>query len=354
MTILFALATFACLFSASPVSAADLKWTDLSASIPTTVLDKTSDYPMLSFASSRGTEWLVGNPNQLFQVTSKGKIFDLTPDLKKSGFQKIRQVASDGQTWLVIGDSGPWFTQPDLAFRFDGMYWKNVSPVMAALPPQEWLSQVTGKRGLWILPTNRSLYVWHSDLKEIVNVLLPGELIRDGFSRMEFHALAQGWLARVDSPKVTRYYLFDGQNFTDAGQRLGVMNNTTAIGSDGGRALVMTAVNENKRCSIRALLFNGTTVRRLDASFRNFVDRAKNEIRFFPEASMVWDGKSWLMADRSRHLATYDGHQPANLLPPTRDSFIVTAYGMAGQSLHAGFTRDKNSRLIPRLVLTQE
>jgi len=193
---LLSLAWAAWFFGAQTARAADagLKWVDLSASIPTTTLDTTVSYPLLSLASSRGTEWLAGNPNQLFQVTSQGKIFDLTPDLKKFGFQKIRQVACDGQNWLVIGDSSPWFTQPDLAFRYDGVYWKNVSPVMAALPPQEWVGRIVGKHGLWIIPTNRSLFVWQSSLKQIVNVSLPNELVRNGYQELKLYPIRKaGW-----------------------------------------------------------------------------------------------------------------------------------------------------------------
>ncbi|MFA6503625.1 MAG: hypothetical protein WCT54_01570 [Patescibacteria group bacterium] len=267
--------------------AASLSWTDLSAQIPTTTLDEMADYPLLSFASSRGTEWLVGNPNQLFQVTSQQKIFDLTPDLKKFGLQKIRQVASDGQGWIVVGDSSPWYSQPDLAFLYDGMYWKNASGVMASLPPQEWVGQIIGKRGLWIIPTSRGLFVWQSSLKTIANIPLPKNLMDNGFDKIDFYALKYGWLMAVEIGQDKHHYLFDGQNFQDVSPRIGQTNKTTAIGSNGAAALIVTAQTDTKIPKVTATYFDGRSSYKLDAHFRACVDQKNKAIKFFPESDIV-------------------------------------------------------------------
>ena len=346
-----------------PIYAAEpaLRWTDLSGSVPTTTLDQTASYPLLSFASSRGTEWLAGSPNQLFQVTSKGKIFDLVPDLKKFGFQKIRQVASDGQSWLVIGDSGPWFSQPDLAFRYDGIYWKNVSPVMAALPPQEWVGQIVGKRGFWIIPTSRSLIVWQSSLKTIANIPLPPEIIQNQYQEMIFYPLRTGWLMDIKTSAGRCFYIFDGQNFKKADRFLGAINQTTTLASNGAAVLSLTAINSPLRkgdkggsATVIATYFDGQSSRRLDQHFMSFVDNKKKEILFFPEAGMVWDGKSWLLKDFRKHLMIFNGRNPAWRLPDTRDTFIDSAYGTSGAALHVGYNKNSRGELIPRLVMTQE
>lgn len=331
-----------------------LRWADLSGSIPTTTLDLTAGYSLLSFASSRGTEWLAGNPNQLFQVTSKGKIFDLTPDLKKFGFQKIRQVSSDGQSWLVIGDSSPWFSQPDLAFRYDGLYWKNVSPVMAALPPQEWVGQIVGKRGFWIIPTSRSLIIWQSSLKTIANIPLPPELIQNSYQEIIFYPLRTGWLMDVKTSAGRCFYVFDGQNFKRADRFLGAINQTTTLASNGAAILSLTALTGPKKLAIIATYFDGQSSRRLDQHFLSFVDNKKKEILFFPEAGIVWDGKSWLLKDYRKHLMIFNGRNPAWRLPDTRDTFIDSAYGTSGAALHVGYNKNSQSSLVPRLVLTQE
>ncbi|MHB8831152.1 MAG: hypothetical protein ACYC44_03510 [Patescibacteria group bacterium] len=331
-----------------------LRWTDFSSSIPTTTLDMTTGYPLLSFASSRGTEWLAGSPNQLFQVTSKGKIFDLTPDLKKFGFQKIRQVASDGQSWLVIGDSGPWFSQPDLAFRYDGMYWKNVSPVMASLPPQEWVGQIVGKRGFWIIPTSRSLIVWQSSLKTIANIPLPPEIIQNQYQEMIFYPLRIGWLMDVKTFAGRSFYIFDGQNFKKADRFLGAINQTTTLASNGAAVLSLTAVTGPKKLAIVATYFDGQSSRRLDQHFISFVDNKKKEILFFPEAGMVWDGKSWILKDFRKHFSIFNGRSPVSKLPDTRDFFIESAYGISGAALHVGYNKNSQGKLVPRLVMTQE
>lgn len=334
--------------------AASLNWTDLSAQIPTTTLDETADYPLLSFASSRGTEWLVGNPNQLFQVTSQQKIFDLTPDLKKFGFQKIRQVASDGQGWIVVGDSSPWYSQPDLAFLYDGMYWKNASGVMASLPPQEWVGQIIGKRGLWIIPTSRSLFVWQSSLKTIANIPLPKNLMDSGFDKMDFYALKYGWLMVVETGPDKHCYFFDGQNFQDVGRRLGLMNKTTSIGSNGAAALIVTAQTDAKTPKVTATYFDGRSSYKLDAHFRACVDQKNKAIKFFPESDIVWDGKNWLMLDYRNHLTSFNGRSAVSVLPDTRDIFVSSAYGTSGTSLHVGFAKNNRDELVPRVVMTVE
>ncbi|MDD5726092.1 MAG: hypothetical protein PHC53_01620 [Patescibacteria group bacterium] len=342
-----------------------LRWTNLSSSVPTTTLDQTASYPLLSFASSRGTEWLAGSPNQLFQVTSKGKIFDLTPDLKKFGFQKIRQVASDGQSWLVIGDSSPWFSQPDLAFRYDGIYWKNVSPVMASLPPQEWVGQIVGKRGFWIIPTSRSLIVWQSSLKTIANIPLPPEIVQNQYQEMIFYPLRIGWLMDVKTSAGRCFYVFDGQNFKRADRSLGAINQTTTLASNGAAILSLTALSPTisplskgegggGKPTIVATYFDGQSSRRLDQHFISFVDNKRKEILFFPEAGMVWDGKSWLLKDYRKHLMLFNGRAPVSRLPDTRDTFIDSAYGASGLALHVGYNKNSQGDLVPRLVMTQE
>jgi hypothetical protein len=354
-----------CLGLAHPTLAAPvLKWTDLSPQIPTTTLDQTANYPLVSFASSRGTEWLAGNPNQLFQVTSKGKIFDLTPDLKNYGFQKIRQIASDGQGWLVVGDSSPWFTQPDMAFQFDGMYWKNVSPIMASLPPQEWVGQIVGKRGFWIIPMSRSLIIWQSSLKTIANIPLPNELIQSGYKKMDVYPLRTGWLMSVLTNGGRCFYVFDGQGFKKADQSFGAINRTTTFASNGAAVLALTAITPSTSplrkgekggsATIVATYFDGAASRRLDSHFSSFVDATKNEILFFPEAGLVWDGKNWILKDYRRHLMIFNGRSPASRLPDTRDNFIDSAYGTNGYALHVGYNKNSRGELVPRLVMTSE
>lgn len=342
-----------CLAYVEPADAASLNWTDLSANIPTSTLDETFDYPLLSFASGRGTDWLCGNPSKLFLVTSKGVVFDLTPELKKSGFQKIRQVASDGQNWLVIGDSGPWHAQPDLAFRYDGLYWKNVSRIMNGLPAQEWVGKIAGKRGTWLIPTRKSLFIWQNSLSEVAHVPLPPELRDSGYTDMVFYPTNNLWLVAAKTKNGPLYYLFDGMGFAKADGLIPFGNVTPAIGTNGAAVLAISAHTAPKPV-IMASYFDGTKSYRMDTHFTSFVDYKNNFIRFFPESSIVWNGKSWMLADRKKHLAMFNGREKAFDLQPTRDNFVESAYGKDGLTLHAGYTKDAIGRLIPRLALSRQ
>lgn len=339
--------------SAQQTNGAELVWTDLSAQIPTTTLDQNTAYPLLSFSSSRGHEWLAGNPNQLFQVTSKEKIFDLTPDLKKFGFEKIRQVASDGSHWLVIGDSGPWFNQPDLAFKYDGMYWHNVSFIMTALPPQEWIGRIAGKKNLWLLPTGKSLYVWHSSLNSLLKMNLPPELTGYGQIDFKFYSVENGWLVRTVNRNGQNYYLFDGQNFKNINQSLRA-GQTSCIASNGSAIIVLETSSEIEDVkNLQATYYDGYKFQILDRLIKPLVQNTEGS---WDERNshIVWDGKNWLLFNHDRRMAEFNGRQPLHFLSDTKDYFINSGYGTAGSTLHVGYVISQEGTMTPRLVMTSQ
>ncbi len=332
---------------------AELTWTDLSPQIPPTTLDQNTVYPLLSFSSSRGTEWLAGNPNQLFHVTSKEKIFDLTPDLKKIGFEKIRQVASDGSHWLVIGDSSPWFNQPDLAFEYDGLYWHNVSFIMAALPPQEWIGRIAGKKNLWLLPTSKSLYVWHSSLNSLLKIDLPPELIDHGQIDFKFYSVQNGWLVKTINRTGLNLYLFDGQNFKNINQNLRA-GQMSCMASNGSAVIALeTFPGAENINSLQTSYYDGNKFQILDRLLKPLT---QNIDVYWDERNshIVWNGKNWLLFNQDRRIAEFNGRQPLHFLSNTKDYFINSGYGTAGSALHVGYAINQEGTMMPRLVMTSQ
>lgn len=343
----------AMILPAKQTLANELVWTDLSTQIPQTALDQNIAYPLLSFSSSRGTEWLAGNPNQLFQVTSKEKIFDLTPDLKQFGFEKIRQVTSDGQHWLVIGDSSPWFNQPDLAFEYDGMYWRNVSFIMTALPPQEWIGRIAGKKNLWLLPTSKSLYAWHSSLNNLLKIDLPAELAGHGPIDFKFYSVQNGWLTKTVNRAGQSFYYFDGQNFKNInhGLKAGQMS---CIASNGSAVISLEASSGDVDAkNIQATYYDGYRFQKIDGLLKPL---SQSTAGYWDERNshVVWDGKKWLLLNDDRRIAEFDGRRSLHFLSNTKDYFINSGYGMAGSALHVGYAINQDGKMIQRLVMTTQ
>lgn len=339
--------------SAQQTNGAELTWIDLSAQIPTTTLDQNINYPLLSFSSSRGREWLAGNPNQLFQVTSKEKIFDLTTDLKKIGFEKIRQVASDGSHWLVIGDSSPWFNQPDLAFKYDGMYWHNVSFIMTALPPQEWIGRVAGKKNIWLLPTGKSLYVWHSSLNSLLKINLPPELTGQGQIDFKFYSVENGWLVKTNNRHGQNFYLFDGQNFKNISQNLRA-GQRSCIASNGSEVILFETIpSAEAGQNVQASRYHGYGFQTIDKLLNPLTQNSSGSWEE-QNSHAVWNGKNWLIFNHDRRMAGFDGRRPLFLFKETKDYFINSGYGTTGSALHVGYAVNKNGEMLPRLVMTTQ
>lgn len=322
---------------------AELTWSDLSTKIPATVLDEHVDMPLFSLVASRGQEWIAGNPNQLVFVTAKG-VTDLTLQLKEFGFRSVRQIASDGQQWLVVGDSGYWQAQPDLAFRFDGKYWKNVSFVMGQMPPQEWIGQIVGRRGLWLLPTARGLYAWDNGMTQIAAIPLSDE-IRDSRSRT-FHAVRDAWIADIiNKDGARKFFRFDGETFTDITPKFNGADTRIALASNG--ADVFAAWPKGIYTDGVKIRSVGRALAALDGTKRKPTPHA-----FWSDGLAVWNGKRWILWDAQKNLSTFDS-RAAVRLPDTRDTFLDAGYGTNGSVLFVGYAT-VNGKMKPKIVIASE
>ncbi len=347
----------------TPHSVLEADWLDLSAQIPTTKLDDYADTPYLSMVTSRGDQWLAGNKNQLFMVNGD-KIKDLTPDLKDFGFVSLRQVAGDGQSWLVIGDSGFWNAQPDLAFVYDGVYWKNVSYLMSNLPPEEWVGHAVGKRGLWVIPTSHGVYIWDSSLTQPASVAYPAAFREPGVSDINFHAVENGWVAeftQANGPKSKafgsrvldrRFFFFDGTSFKEITGAFRGLGDRSVVGSDGTKIFAFGVSRTlPKTASIQGLLSDGNSTQDLARIVRRLWDIRETR-PLLVNGKAVWTGKGWLLTDENNNLAICDV-AVCRMQKKTRDTVLDAGYGNAGRALLVGYARDANGMLRPRMARMQ-
>lgn len=335
-----------------------LYWTDLSGKIPGAALDEKSRFPLLSFSASRGDEWLIGNPNQLFRVNARGNVADLTPELSKLGFKSIRQMAVDGQQWLIIGDSELWMTQPDLAIIYDGVYFKNVSFVLGQLSPGEWIGQIAGRRGYWIIPTEKSLYIWYSSMESAASIPLPLQF-QGHLDTLKFHSVKDAWIAeylnfdpgrtiKYGSAQFTRrFFLFDGQNFKDITRSFGGLGKDSITISNGSSILAIgSARDAQNKTSIKAFSFDGKKVRDISRPLKG------TDPDFFSEAQAVWNGKSWIIWNAQKNIIKFDSNNSISRLPDLKDSFLNAGYGTKGSVLMVGYRN--TSGIYPRLLMVTE
>ena len=270
-----------CLLSLSLPSGiiASPSWQDKSSEIPATTLDSHINLPYISFVKSRGNDWLVGNPNQLFHVMPE-RILDLTPDLAKFGMSDIRQIATDGSGWLVVGDMNTWQSKPDIAMHYDGMYWKNVSQMIRSLPHDEWIGEIVGKQGIWYIVTDKHLYAWHDALSEPAIIRLPESFKEPRTSSINIHPVQYGWMLNFEQkngPKSIaaghdiidrRFFFFDGQNFQELTSLFGNLSNYSTIGSNGGNILVIGATINADSTIYKAYLSDGIKVTNVSGTLK--------------------------------------------------------------------------------------
>ena len=357
----------ALLFLLPVISKAESKitWQDRSQEIPQTVLDEHISSAYLSFSASRGDEWLVGNPNQLLQVLPD-KTINLTPQLSDIGYKNIRQVASDGEGWLIIGDSSIWLSESDLAFRYDGMYWKNVSHILTSLPAQEWLGTVIGKHGIWIIPTEHHLYMWHEALNEPAIIPLPDALNEPRVSPLSFNAVREGWIVdfvQQNGPKSIvwgspqydkRFFFFDGQNFQEITSKLGSPSIYSALGSNGNEILLIGAITSPKDNTFQfvALRTDGQKIINVTRNFRYIFSNNLTlpQQPFLTQSRITWNGKTWILIDQAKNCATFDNTNPVASCGLTKDTFLNLGYGLNGKTISVGFAKNQQNQIIPRLV----
>ncbi len=340
-------------------------WLDRSSEIPKTVLDNYVDSPYLSFAQSRGNDWLAGNPNQLFHVLPN-KIIDLTPDLIKFGFSNIRRVSTDGSGWIILGDANVWQSRPDLAFYYDGMYWKNISHVIRSLPHDEWISDIVGKQGMWYIATHKNLYSWHTAFDELIKINIPSAFTEPRSSEFHLFPVSYGWIVEFeqmnDSKSLAlgqtviekRFFFFDGQNFNEITSALGNLSSYTVIGTNGHDLLVAGACITPGQIKYQAMTTDG----------KNFFDHLKKLTTILPfnilpssqlflnQSKIIWTGSAWLIISTSNQIAVWQPSTNAKLLPPTVDTFINAGYSKNGIVLLVGY-KNNQGILSPRLVQFQ-
>ncbi len=347
-----------CLFSLSLPSGifASSSWQDKSSEIPTTTLDKHINIPYISFVKSRGNDYLVGNPNQLFQVLPDG-IIDLTPDLVKFGMNNIRQIATDGSGWLVIGDMNTWQTKPDIAMHYDGKYWKNVSYFIRALPHDEWIGEIVGKQGIWYVVTDKHLYAWHDALTEPAVIPLPNSFKEQRTSAINIHPVQNGWILNFEQkngPKsITaghdiidrRFFFFDGQNFQELTSLFGNISNYSTIGSNGGNILIIGATIDANSTSYKAFLSDGKKVTNVSSHLKDLLPEniPATSQYFLNQSQITWSGEAWIFINATKHLAIWNQNQKPKLLPDMSDIILNVGYGKNGTVLLSGYKNENST-----------
>ncbi len=347
----------------TPIKTDSAQWRDLSDQIPQTVLDEYVEIPYISFAVSRGTDWLSGNPNQLFHVL-QDKIIDLTPDLKEFGLTGIRQVATDGSAWFIMGDAHVWQSFPDMALIYDGKYYTNISNVIHHIPSDEQITQITGKQGLWYLVTDKNIYLWHQVLNSPAKIDLPNAFKEPRLSGIKLHPVKNGWIAEFEQkngPKSLksgqdvldkRLFYFEGSRFQELTSLFDNISNYSTIGSNGTHILLIGAKINSDGFRYKAFISDGITITDVTASCSSILPAQINpeSQNFLTQSQIVWSGNSWTFINSNKQIAAWQPNTTAKILPQTLDNFIISGYGKHGQTLLGGY-RNENGLLLPRLVL---
>jgi hypothetical protein len=345
-----------------PPQAQASSWIDRSAEIPTTTLDEYIKIPYLSISKSRGRDWLAGNPNQLFHVLPDRTI-DLTPTLKEFGLGSIRQVATDGKVWLIIGDANIWQSRPDLAFIYDGKYFNNVSNIFRNLPKDEWIGQITGKDGLWYIATDKNIYIWHSALNEAAKISVPNSFKEPRLSFLRMHAVSHGWIIEFEQkngPKsislgktITdrRFFFFDGQNYQELTSLFGNISNFSTVGTNGGNILVIGAVINNSSYHYKAFLSDGIKVNDVSGHLKNLLPQSipPSVQHFLNQATITWSGNSWIFANATNNLSIWNQSKQPQILKDPVDNFLDIGYSKNGTVLISGY-KQKQGSLTPLLL----
>lgn len=338
-------------------------WRDISVEMPQTVLDEYVNIPYISFTSSRGSSWLAGNPNQLFLVLPE-KIIDLTADLKDFGFTGIRQVATDGSSWLILGDAHVWQSKPDIAMLYDGKYFTNISNIIHYIPGDEQITQITGKQGLWYIITDKNIYLWHQALTSPAKINLPAPFKEPRLSAVKLHPVKNGWIAEFDQkngPKSLksgqdildkRLFYFDGNRFQELTSLFHNISNYSSIGTNGSQILVIGADLNGNSFKNKAFLSDGITVYDVSNTFSEILPTTINPESqdFLTQTQIVWSGNSWNFLNTNRKIAIWQPGTQAKYAPDTSDNFLSAGYGSNGLMLFSGY-KIKNREIIPRLVL---
>lgn len=350
-----------------PPRAIAANWQNKSTTLPATYLDNYIKMPYLSISVSRGHDWLAGNPNRLFHVTTDN-IIDLTPRIKKFGLTSIRRVATDGSSWLIMGDAEVWQTHPDVAFTYDGKYIKNVSSAIRDIPRDEWISQITGKNGLWYIVTDKNIYAWHDALTKPAKISLPTSFREPRIENPKMHSVKHGWMVEftqkhgplsiTHARNITdrRFFQFDGQNFQELSSLFGNnMSGESVIGSNGGNILVIGTVYDMFSYHYRAYLSDGKQVTDVTHAFKQILPAKITPTSqiFLNQAAITWTGKSWLLHNHKHNLATWRQSDHAKLLPDTSDIILAAGYGKNGSALLSGY-KNNDDHISPRLLLYSE
>ncbi|MBU2566798.1 hypothetical protein KKG46_04545 [Patescibacteria group bacterium] len=328
------------------------------------VLDAGNQIPYFSFASSRGDEWLIGNANELFHIT-KNNTYDLAPTLKENNFLSIRKIATDGQNWLVLGDSTLWNAQPDLAFLYDGMYFKNISNILYNIPDHEWIGNISGKQGLWLITTDKNIYLWHNALSELSPLELPLAFKEPRVSDIELTPITKGWLLsfiQQNGPKSIahgypifdrRIFYYDGNTIQETTSLYKNISSLSAIGSNGKYAIIIGAIFSTDKLTPEFAYFESTglEVKQIQLPKNNIFNNSLSAHRqpFLSGGRIVWTGKSWLIHDNINIL---EFTKASDLISYSQTEYTIinSAYGSNKQAVLVGYQKQNNS-IVPKIEL---
>ena len=327
-----------------------------------TQLDPNNHIPYYSFASSRGDEWLVGNSNQLFHV-SKDATYDLVPQLKEHGYLSIRKVATDGRSWLILGDTTLWNSKPDLAFLYDGIYLKDISEILYNIPDHEWIGNISGKQGLWLITTDKNIYLWHNALANIMPLELPQAFKEPRVSDIELIPVAKGWLLsfiQQNGPKSIshgyplfdrRVFFYDGETTQETTSLYKNISSLSAIGSNGKKAIFIGAIFSAEKLAPEYAYFESTglDVKQMPLPNNNIFNNSLPAQRqpFLSNGKITWSGTSWIMHD-NKNVAEFFNNTQLNSYHQNNFTIINSGYGAGNNALLVGYQIQKNT-ITPRM-----
>ncbi|MFZ6015300.1 MAG: hypothetical protein ACOYUZ_03000 [Patescibacteria group bacterium] len=345
----------------APQSFANDGWRDASDLIPQTYLDDRIHLPYLSFIKSRGQEWLIGNPNQLFKY-SETEIIDLTPKLKQIGFKNIRQIAGDGQSWLIIGDSSIWLQAPDLFFHYDGNYLKDISSTFQHLADDDYVGQISGKQGMWLIPTKYSLYAWHSSLLNPYKINLPDSFKEPRLQEPRIYPIVNGWIidfVQKNGPKSIasgndqldrRFFYYHDDQFQEITSALGNLSHISILQSNGQQLLAMGSsfVDINKSV-YRAYLTDGNHFQDISNDFAKiFNPDVPDKFQPYINQGFITNiGRNWIIADSTHNALLY--HHPSISKISGQKILLNSGYG-TNHAIFVGY-KIKDGQNLPALLI---
>jgi len=319
---------------------------------------------IISFLSSRGNSWLIGNQNNLYYI-NKQETINLTDELKNNKLQNIRKITTDGETWLILGDTSIWNKSPDLLYRFNGVQWYDVSFLLKEIDFDS-LQDFKGTRGTWYFISKNTVFVWNETSHDIQKINFPDYIKKhiNYSTRIKFYKVNKGWILTLEKKNELNtlirqhdcydkyfYYLYN-EKFIDITKDFYNIDNNSIIGTNGQEILIFgLAFSSSKEYpKFYALVSNGEQTKNITKKIKyKFNLKAPlTQMPFFNQGKIIWTGSDWVILDGMKNFFWLNSKTWQIKFKKTRDTFLNAGYGGLNSILLSGFR--SNDFIKPLLV----